>query len=110
MRPQVLRTKTQTAATWSTADGTKSQPTPACGERLCQGSTTARSSNPRFKAPYVNHPKLSLRCGRSLENGGKHPVCHSKNTLHEPAYHEQMPIDRLQQRKNSLVFPSECNQ
>src|SRR5215831_5560200 len=70
MRPQVLITKTQTAATWSTADGTKSQPIPACGERLCQGSTTARSSNPRFKAPYVNHPKLSLRCGWSLENGG----------------------------------------
>jgi hypothetical protein len=41
---------------------------------------------------------------------GKHPVCHPKNTLHEPAYHEQMPIDRLQHAKHGLVFPPERNQ
>jgi hypothetical protein len=40
----------------------------------------------------------------------KHPVRHSKNTLHEPAYYEQMPVDRLEHDKNGLVFPSECDQ
>jgi len=41
---------------------------------------------------------------------GKQPVRHPKNTLHEPAYHEQMPIDRLQHTKNGLVFPPERHQ